>query len=795
MLQISYIADLTQTPPTGVILVENDADYVHACAGIRDSGDCTLWVRNKHHYTWLRHFIALAGLEASAAEKTARHILADFWKVVIPDWLADEDIDNQNLLKIPPPGNPSGAGFCDLALGTLVSPELAASAITTRNLASIIEILTASDAKGAIAKYPFLSHCLEQKFTQWQQSGRDLWLPLLLQDLRDHPDRLWQELTICRLLHGYPVKFLEYAVPIHRAAYLNSVPLSALTTLPLNEVAIVQAGEQVDAYFAEVAAAPVASAEQFAELLQATSGLISKEFNFLEKQISQAKFSPQKDLIAAFREKFKNCPGISSFKLEQLRQYIVPDRPLGPDAGETWEAPRWLQWALNEYLPFRHWQTLYDEPDPGVETLVQEFSDWYLQPANYTAIHQDPDTSLVHALASWKSILGGPGLVVIALVDNLSCTFWDLLVRALSTQGLFAHAMHNRFAPLPTETATCKSLLVSGAWNASGSNYAGFLQQQSKDFWSNKPTHYYPNLKAFTAARAGHTPAVHFLNFLAVDETLHQDVETQGDTYEELLFRLFSNLSFGLTSFLQTWEGEADECDVLIVTDHGSTRILKEEWSTFDSLAVKKLFSDERHRFARMTQSEAEELPPNLWALGYRFKSPFADADVVYFIPRGHNTVKAGGNFNGYAHGGATPEEVIVPVAIFKLAPAPWKEPFIRFVSLKLDATGVASFYLSRTSQVLIELHNPNAQPVQVVRIEVEEPSTDLKDFDRPQIAPNETATVAASCYFNKSAAAAGELRIVITYEIAGSERTLQVATPARFLSAIKSGGLDLTKL
>jgi len=410
VIQISYIAELTQTSPPAVTLVEDDAGYVSACSMLRDSAAGEFWVRQKHHYTWLQRFVNLSGLEAAIAEKTPRHRLADAWQVAIPDWLTDEAIKQQGLLKIPLPDPLPAGDFSDRFLSALISSELAVTALTVKNLAPVVQALCSPEAKAARSQFPFLNPCLDQKLNQWQAQASSGWIKSVVPALREDAQRLWQEVTIARLLRGYPPQFLEYAVPVHRAAYLRNIPLPALIQLPLNDVGVLQASEQIELFFAEAAGTPLVSAKTFSELLAITSGSLAKEFLGLDQLLAQAKFSPTQELITKFREKFKSCPGVSSAKLEQLNQYVVPTRPSVPAAGETWDAARWLQWTLNEYVPFRHWQTLHRKPDAAVEAVVQKFSDWYLQPSNYTAIHGSAESSLVHTLASWKPILSGSGL-------------------------------------------------------------------------------------------------------------------------------------------------------------------------------------------------------------------------------------------------------------------------------------------------------------------------------------------------------------------------------------------------
>jgi hypothetical protein len=146
-------------------------------------------------------------------------------------------------------------------------------------------------------------------------------------------------------------------------------------------------------------------------------------------------------------------------------------------------------------------------------------------------------------------------------------------------------------------------------------------------------------------------------------------------------------------------------------------------------------------------------------------------------------------------HGGVSPEEVIVPTAIYKLGKVQWKQPAVRFPELKLSgAEGKAKFYIKRVVPIAVELQNLNDTSLEVKRIEVLSPEADVKHVETAEAPPNGSATVKVHCYFNESALDAGEVQLSIHYEIAGETRELQVELKCEFKSAM-SGGLNLRDL
>jgi hypothetical protein len=239
----------------------------------------------------------------------------------------------------------------------------------------------------------------------------------------------------------------------------------------------------------------------------------------------------------------------------------------------------------------------------------------------------------------------------------------------------------------------------------------------------------------------------------------------------------------------QEWAGPREHFSVYVVTDHGACRILEEEKRSFDSAVIKKLFANERHRFSAVAEDQMDDIPENLWALGHRFKRPFASENTIYFLPRGHNTVRYAGNVKGFIHGGVTPEEVIVPTALYKLVKAAWKKPAARFLNLDLAReTDRAKFYVQRVVTLDIELQNPNATAIRILRATVISPEADLKSCETMTIPAGSVKPLKMNCYFKKAALGEKTLEIEIAYEISGEQYTLPLTLESEFKSAVSSG-------
>jgi hypothetical protein len=313
--------------------------------------------------------------------------------------------------------------------------------------------------------------------------------------------------------------------------------------------------------------------------------------------------------------------------------------------------------------------------------------------------------------------------------------------------------------------------------------------------WSGKPTFYLQNLKEFSRLETPVTPSVLMLNFLPSDEVLHSDVEAKGSMYEEELYRLFSRIADSVKHLFESWKGNPEKFNVYVITDHGACRIMDEEKRSLDSKVVNKLFENEKHRYGFTSKEQSDSIPNNLWDIGFKFSRPFVPDDAVYFIPRGHNTVKMSSSHHQHVHGGATPEEIIVPTGVFKPFELVRKELKLRFLDLKIDTqSGSASFYIQRLQPVKIEVQNPNDEAVKILNAEVLCPDSDDKQFNKVIVKGKGYETVEVNCYFKNTEKNKNELSIQLSYLISDEEKVCEISIPAEFKSAA-TGGFSLKNL
>ena len=790
-LSVSYIGDLAHTPPDDVLLVERDEDYVRIChvlsrAAMSGAG-LKVWVRSKNHFTWLRCFTEQIGFPAAYKEMTARLILAERWNVRVPDWLTDAEVLANNLLEMDAGIQAQRMSFADRLLTHLLGSAFQPDELSAGNFVEVLKALVNDDAKAAFKRYPVLHLCLKSKCDLWAKHGSETWVqescPLLLQG---DVDELWQWLSLWACLHSYPERLLEYVLTPKQVLFVRKVPVGAIADLPLESSAREQSLTQIEALFEDVRE-QVAFNEEFRKIVGWTSGRLIQEYRFVSSLLSGNLFSPSREDVQVVQGKFRSCPGVSESEMNSLDTCVMPSRPtlLGPE--ETRTRQEWVRWTTKEYTPYRNWQVLNNHYDEGLERTVARFSEWFVE--EYASIHGNPGLSLAQCLSNLS--LGGPegGLSIVLLIDCLPVTFMPLLDTALRNVGFSRHALHYRFAALPTDTKHNKPLLLSGEWQTTSGDYRTILTRRAVADWNGRPVIYLSNLKEMSEMVTPQEAAIVVLNFTDGDELLHSDVESKNTTYEEEMYRLFARIAESVSRLSKEWAGAKEHFNVYVVTDHGACRILEEEKRSLDSTVVNKLFADEKHRFAAVDDEQMAAVPDNLWELGHRFRQPFALDDQVFFLPSGHNTVRRAGRAKGYMHGGVAPEEVIVPTATYKLVRADWQIPAARFLNLNLGKeTGRAEFYIQRVVALQIEIQNLNAVDIRILRASVTFPDTDLKGCGAVVVPAGSVGILQMDCYFKRAALGENNLEIEVTYELTGESYTLPLTLECEFKSAMSRG-------
>ncbi|MEI8245306.1 MAG: hypothetical protein WCI51_05710 [Lentisphaerota bacterium] len=781
-IQICFIGDFKGEISGNFCLVASDGDYVKAACLLdkyEDGNALTFWVREKHYCFWLANLAESLGLgeHVMQSEMTPRVVLASRWNVSLPGWLTDTMVVKNDLLEMKKTSFPAQS-FTDTFLASRLSPEFASVNLSPDAVVKMVEI--AVEKYKTISGDELLMKAINDKFESWIAGSPYHWTEYLCGQMRDNPAQLWDELTLFKLLSGYPEKALEFLVEPRHIPFLKSIPPSILKNLPLSPLAMEQAVNQINIICNEFIN-EINTAANFQAFTSKMSGYVQREFKAVESILERNCFPVGTEIIQSLKIKFANCNNLSKIELNTLDRFIVPRPPASPNTQGDWDAQKWLVWAADEYLKYRDWQQKYEHFDKNIEEYSAQFSDWYVE--NYVQVQKDSRFSLIHVLSGWKEKILPDNVSIILMIDCMPLNIWQYFDAAMKNIGLHRHLLDYRYTPLPTYTKQVKKRLLSGDWQQESENYSKIIEERAANDWKGRKTLYTSNVQELQGFKLD-DDCVILMNYVSGDETLHSDHSTSGSSYDAEIINKYDKLAAAVGTLAQR-VNHPRKFGIYVLTDHGATLILDAERKSLESGVVKKLFDDEHHRFAKVKEDDIAQVPENLWEMGYRFKSPFEDSKVTYFIPRGHNTVKHLKPNRTFTHGGATPEEVIVPFAVFRKAKVERQPLLNRFIGLKAQKLDI---YIQRIQAIQMELQNLNSEKAEIVDIVIDNPACDLKSYTACAVPGMGTGMVEIKCIFPANAKDSSSLKMTIGYLIGGERNTIKTQVDVSFKSAMKSG-------
>jgi hypothetical protein len=421
--------------------------------------------------------------------------------------------------------------------------------------------------------------------------------------------------------------------------------------------------------------------------------------------------------------------------------------------------------------------------------MVVKFSRWYTN--NYAALHGDADLSAIQGLSQWKDQIRGDDFSLILLIDNLPYFFIQAFDQAMRSAGFFLHDRKARFVPLPSKTDVSKPMLLAGK-PTDLTDYSQMLKLRSLEEWQTRDTNYFSSLSDLKTACKQSYPRVALLNYLSADEFLHKDSSKSGVSEEEQLGLLFKVLAVETFDICHHISLSGKQVGVYVLTDHGATRLIDKERRAVDSTLSKKLFMNEKCRSATMSAKQAETIPDNLWSLGIRFECPL-HSDKVHFIPLGHNTVASTRLEESYFHGGATPEEVIVPFSVYRLSKPERSRLGIRITD-SADSNGVYKWYIKRVVTLTFDLQNRSRSACMVSQVKIIPEVGEIRHFDAVEVLPESSAICKVSLYFQQTATQIAELTLTLVAMYGNEPDQISITIPVAISSAM-SGGLNLKTL
>jgi len=630
----------------------------------------------------------------------ARIALGQQWGMEIPSTVTNEDIRQARLLTRELQTKP-GFTFEDTLLAHFYAPILTSK---TFPLTQLTELLNSVDSQRwqSNKNVPLLARTLHNRLEEWKGKARSSEQRQLVDLFAMDPAGLNQLLMRFRVLRSYP--------PIAQALLGDSFPMLRslkiqLQDLEIEEAKIPETVLQVTYYLNNY---QPKDADELVALLERVSGLLSVEFDTVEKQLLLHPDWVTSNLMDQVESKFNSQSRRLARRFMVLRGLIRPPKPEFPEL--NWDVDTMLSWATGIYLPYQAWCNTQEQFDPELYVIGDRFSEWLLK--DWDNIHANSKRMVFNILPNKAVDLKRAGVVnLVLVVDNLGWAFSDMLRDLFQERGYFLASTEPYLAMVPSETEISKKCLLAGAVGYQAiddKTYKGMIEKGWVPYFNDNAFRYISDIGSLNGINAIDA-TTYMVNYLAIDKALHKSADEIGMSHRDHIHHLLEKLVENSATFIEK-HGLQESIRIHVVSDHGSTRIPAAVQNDLDPAFFKTNgFDAHSHRYVTVSSERFSGLADNLQLDCFFLPAnDFLNPENVLCARRGNRFLPTDKDF--YVHGGLLPEEIIVPYMVFEPATVSVQD---LTVLLKKNE------FRYRMETVELEIGNPNDSAVENVQVSV----------------------------------------------------------------------------
>lgn len=662
-------------------------------------GEClTLAISDPQVGVWLGRMAEKYGNKIISVEKvTFRSVLSSRWSVEIPEWVSDPEIRDAGILDLRVQPSP-GQSFEQLLLATFFSPFLQYPKMAIPLLGEFARSYNVDQWNASLAQ-PLLAEVFRRKISEWTSSTKNEGERVLIDWLKESPELLISQLALYKLLAKYPPE-------LGRRVMGDAFQQIALLSIPIN--VLPNATMQNEVYLDEIRThlenlSKVSVPDSLKMLLSQVSGCSEIEFDYVMRGIIAADRITHSEIeqVRAIFSPIADHP-LVEYRLADLDKLITRTAPSEPSS--DWNEEQWITWAENEYFPYRFWLEEREEYEERLDALSAAYGDWLF--SHYPQLRHTSELMAYRRLNELRQLMTECDLALIVVIDNLSARHYPDFVKQMSAQRFFAEASSYCFTSLPTCTEISKRVLLLGDARSQGP--LGKLTELKWGRAINRKVRYLANIDALRKVHDREAD-VFFLNYLPIDILLHQDDRQTGIPHSHQVRLYFSTLARDIRAFAERL-GVERSLKVIVVSDHGSMKVPPNAPNPIEVDFFNQLDTPRHHRFLALADGEFSDLPSRVQHQFYmldreQFELPshFIAARRFYHF----RSIQHG----MYVHGGITPEETIVPIAVF--SPVVISPKHLSLSLANID------FYIMKKGQIDLEVSNTNSYACTSVRIEL----------------------------------------------------------------------------
>jgi hypothetical protein len=756
--------------------------YVPAYAQITEAlhadNPLTLIVRHPTVAAWLRAAQERYGPHRiQIVSVTARSRLAELWQVEVPAWVTDEAIIRSGLLDVSLQAQP-GQTFENAVLQAFYSPLLVYDRLPVAHLADLLGNLDPSGWARA-GERPLIREVLARRLQAWAERTTTEGERILVAALQSDPAALATRLAQVKVLAGYSAAVGQRTMGPEYDA-LASMRLD-LGSLPVREADLASTVDHIRIHLNSLGQG-LTPTEAVAAMLDEVSGHLVAEFAAVHGLLKSGQVDVDADMVRKVRDKFAPICDRLEQEVADLDLLVTPPRPARPDPDGRWVPDDWLQWAVQWYLPYRFWLEEIGQYDEEIASQAEAYGEWLF--ANYPAFRLSSPRLVCQALPGLRRRLAGPQPVLVVVVDNLNYKFYPDLARYLQAKGFLAESVTPALSMLPSCTEVSKKCLFTGQPEP----FAGTAYDKPVvDAWTpalvGRRIRYVPSVGALRAV-THREHDVYLLNYTPVDQALHADEQQTGVPTGAAVRQRLRALASDIRAFSERIGAER-EMVVVVLSDHGATRIPAAAPNPIDRRFYANRVIDKHHRYVTISDRELAGLPENVRFECFVFERRRFGLRRNYLAARGTYRFTGAGE-DVYIHGGLSPEETVVPLAVFTPAAVAPRPLSIRLLTDELR------YGVKLT--IGLELANPNSYACQNVSVELLNPNVVATRSVVAEIGALSHSELQIEARIRRTGTEMAELEVRVRYEFLGQPQAEEVHLPVR-MRRLMTTTIDLQDL
>jgi hypothetical protein len=445
------------------------------------------------------------------------------------------------------------------------------------------------------------------------------------------------------------------------------------------------------------------SFEDLVREIENLSGLFIEELQFVYNLLTQNQSILDPTILRIIRNKFRTGDKLDLQFQERLNNLIPPAEVINPENIKTLD--EWISWALTSYLPYRFWMESNDVSNDMVDKYSLMYGDWIYN--NYDRIISSETRMLHRTITNLSKCIKEDEISLIIILDNFNYKFATLCKDYFNCKGFSTTMDRPLISMIPTETSVSKTAFFSGQpFNIEEKSYESMCKEWEDLLGGN--IEYLSDIGKLDSVNQK-VAKIYILNYLSIDRILH---ESQSNSALPIYFRIQEELKAMIDKLLSFSKklGVENRIKIYFTSDHGSTKILKEQQNLIDSKYYKAKSEDCAYRVLALQDKKFDIYKDSIGHLCYVLDRNDYGIKENYLIARGYSRfMETDSSF--YVHGGITPEENIIPLLKFERVNVKLIEPEILLRNI--------SFRYSTTSTIHLTIKNYNEYAIENIRISI----------------------------------------------------------------------------